>query len=170
MRQSPHLNHYHWLIRDRVERGERPEQARANALREFGNVGMVKEVTRDMWGWTSLERFAQDLRGGARMLRKNPGFSLIAILTLALGIGANTAVFSVVNAVLLRSLPYPEPDRLVRLSHYLEGGDMADGADFLRWRDQAKAFEKIAAFTGGRIFLARSDACYEESALRSKRD
>ena len=89
----------------------------------------------------------QDLRFGLRMLLKNPGFTLIAALTLALGIGANTAIFSVVNAVLLRSLPYHDPDRLVLLSYYRERllSDYATGAEFLEWRAQAKAFELLAA-------------------------
>src|SRR4029434_1167601 len=71
-------------IRERIERGETPDEARANALREFGNVGLVKEVTREMWGWTTLERLFQDLFFGVRMLRKNPGFTTVAALTLAL--------------------------------------------------------------------------------------
>src|SRR5262247_3050539 len=90
----------------------------------------------------------QDLRYGMRMLRKSPGFTLVAVITLALGIGANTAIFSVVNAVLLRSLPYREPDRLVMLSYYRarEGARFAAGSHYLDWRDQAKAFEQIAAY------------------------
>ncbi len=84
----------------------------------------------------------QDLRFGVRMLRRNPGFTIVAVLTLALGTGAITAIFSVVNAVLLRPLPYRDPDRLVLVPN-------ARGPDFLRWRDQSKAFEAIAAFNFG---------------------
>src|SRR5262249_7800589 len=106
-------SHLDEAIRDRVERGETPEQARANALREFGNVGLVKEVAREMRGWSTLERMFQDLRFGARMLRKNPGFTLTAALSLALGIGANTAIFSILDATLLKLLPVKEPEALV---------------------------------------------------------
>ncbi|MBL8169972.1 MAG: ABC transporter permease [Acidobacteria bacterium] len=141
-------SHLDEAIRDRIARGEAPDEARANALREFGNVGLVKEVTREMWGWAWVEQLLQDLRFGLRMLRKNPGFSLIAILTLALGIGATTAIFSVVNAVLLRSLPYHEPDRLVLLSYYRERvlNDYANAAEYLEWRTQTKAFAQMAAY------------------------
>src|SRR5215470_9041393 len=99
-------------ISDRMERGETAEQARANALIEFGNVGLVKEVMREMWGWALLERSGQDLRFGLRMLWKNKGFTAVATLSLALGIGANTAIFSLVDAALLKTLPVKNPEKL----------------------------------------------------------
>ncbi len=142
-------SHLDEAIRDRIERGESPDEARAHALREFGNVSLVKEVTREMWGWAWLEQLLQDLRFGLRMLRKNPGFSLLAILTLALGIGATTAIFSVVNAVLLNPFAYPEAERIMFLSSSrLSEPDSSNAIsypNFLDWQKQQTTFSHLAA-------------------------
>ncbi len=153
--------HLRMAAQERAESGESAEQARASAVREFGNVLMVKEVTRNMWGFAWLETLMQDFRYGLRMLARSPGFTGIAIITLALGIGANTAVFSVVNGILLQPLPYKDPDRLVMLweAHRHFGERLAFSyPNFRDFRDQNHAFEEMAAFTLLTLHLAGRSA------------
>jgi predicted permease len=104
--------HLRMAVRDRVERGETLVEARATAAKEFGNVPLVKDVTRETWGWQWLESGLQDLKYALRRLLKSPGFTIAAIATLALGIGANTAIFELLDAVLLQSLPLRNPQEL----------------------------------------------------------
>jgi putative ABC transport system permease protein len=107
--------HLKMAAADRVERGQDPRDAAAAARREMGNLSQIQEATRDVWGRRWLENAAQDLRYALRTFRRNPSFALVAILSLTLGIGANTALFRVVNAVRLQSLPVTDPETLVEI-------------------------------------------------------
>jgi len=132
------------------ESGLTPDAARYAARRALGNTTSLKETMREIWGWTSLDRFAQDLRYGFRTLRRSPGFTAVAVLTLALGIGANTAIFSVTDAVLLRPLPYPDAKRLIRV--WQSEPKMAEGRmgtappEFAAYRDRTRAFSSVAGY------------------------
>jgi predicted permease len=143
--------------RERAERGEKKEEAEHAARREFGNVELVKEVTRDNWGWRWLRDVADDARHGLRVLRKNPGFTAVAVLTLALGIGANTAIFTLIDAVMLKSLPVANPKQLYRLGDNnnccVMVGTQNDGSFVLYsyplyedLRDHTPEFTELAAF------------------------
>jgi putative ABC transport system permease protein len=129
----------------------RTGMANTEALRRvrlhFGGVEQVKEECRDVWGVRVLETLVQDLRYGWRVLRKSPGFTAVALLTLALGIGANTAIFSVLYGILLRPLPYKDAARLVVLSETTPKVGMVSVSypDFVDWRAQNSVFSKMAA-------------------------
>jgi len=134
---------------DNIERGMSPEAARYAALRKFGNVTRVKEETREVWSMVWLEQLLEDVRFGLRMLRKSPGFTAVAALTLALGIGANTYIFSVVDALVFRPMEFADPGRLVALwerppSAGVDRNELAP-ANFLDWKAQNHVFDHIAA-------------------------
>src|SRR5215470_8184799 len=146
-------------IEENIVRGMTPEEARYAAIRSFGGVERVKEESRDERGIRLLEELRQDLRYGARMLRKNPGFTLIAVLTLALGIGANTAIFSLVNTILLRPLPVREPQRLVSVfPTILRTGEALAFSypNYVDVRDRNDVFSDLAAFHITGMSLSRN--------------
>jgi hypothetical protein len=133
---------------EQLQSGMTADDAQAAARRRFGNTTYLKEESYIAWGWEWLEDPAQDVRYGLRVLRKSPGFTAVAVLTLALGIGANTAIFSIVDAVLLRSLPYPDPNQLVLMFNVpLKEPDALSGIsyrDFTECREQTRVFSEMA--------------------------
>ncbi len=141
--------HIEMRAEENVRRGMTPEEARREAERRFGGLTRMKERGYEVRGGRWLESFWRDCRYGARSLRKSPGFTLVAVLTLALGIGATTAIFSVMNAVLLRPLPYPDAGRLVYVGQQYRSGLMGAGEPkFLFWREQSRSFEAMACYSG----------------------
>ncbi|HYO84698.1 MAG TPA: ABC transporter permease, partial [Bryobacteraceae bacterium] len=136
---------------DREAAGLSADQAKYAALRAFGNTAIVKEDVREVWTWTALHSFARNVRFAMRMLFKNPGFAAVAITTLALGIGANTAIFTVVNGLLIRPLPYNEPDALVVPSTIFKRSNSDRGsvsyADIRDWKSQTHLLTAVAAAT-----------------------
>lgn len=134
-------------MRDRMERGENLDEAARSAHREFGNIGLVKEVTRGVRSWTATERLCQDLSYGWRMLRRSPGFTALAVIMLGVALGASSIMFSVIDGVLLLPLPYKEPDRLVRLYSTDASGksQIVTEKDFVRWQRQNHSFESLVA-------------------------
>jgi predicted permease len=135
-----------------IRAGMTPDEARRQAFVRFGGVERVKEQTRDEFRPALFEDFLRDVQYGARLLRRTPAFAAVAILTLALGIGAATAVFSVVDGVLLRPLPYPDPDRLVRLFQVDASGrrnNTVSEPNFLDWQRNARSFAFMAELSPG---------------------
>ena len=135
---------------ERRANGLAADEARAAATRDFGNVLRVREETRDAWGWASAERLFQDMRSATRMIRRDRAFAAVAVLTLALGIGAITAILNVVHALVIRSLPLADADRLVVLYATTPSReifrDTTSFHDFSAWKLQSHAFDDAAAY------------------------
>jgi predicted permease len=144
--------HLEQQVAENIGSGMSQAEARSAALRRFGNPTLVRDQARSTWSWSWLERSVRDIRYGARTLRRSPGFSLIAILVMALGIGATTSLFTIVRAVLLKPLPFRDPDKLVMVYEHFRtslGGDgfnVVSPADFRDWREQTHGFQDMAAW------------------------
>ena len=144
------------------EDGKSPEEARYAALRAFGNPALIREQTRAIWSWNWLESLARDLRLSLRALRRTPGFTIIAIVVMALGIGANVALFTIVRGVLLKPLPFQDPDRLAMLYEWglhendAEGYNTVSGGMYAEWKKQNQSFSNLALVRGSRVGLSGS--------------
>src|ERR1700730_9838578 len=147
--------HLEQQIGENIARGMSREEARYTAIRAFGNPTFLKEETRDSWGWIWLEYLAQDFRYGLLTLRKNLGFTAVAVLTLALGIGANTAIFQLIDALRLRAIPVKEPQQLVTVQladktgirgHQTTGYSVLTSAIWEKLRDNQDIISGVAAW------------------------
>jgi predicted permease len=150
--------------------GISPEEARYAAQRQFGNLTLLREASRDMWGFRSLEALGQDLRYGVRMMIKNPGFTAVAVLTLAFGIGANTAIFSLINILLLKPLSGREPERLVGI--YSRDTTRADDyrvfsyPNYADLRAQREVFDDVLANTLTSVGVTEGDTTRRKIVLK----
>jgi putative ABC transport system permease protein len=152
--------HLEEKVEELVAGGMPRKEAAAAARRAFGNVTLAEEDGREVWRWPRVENMIEDVRYGLRVLRKSPGFTAVAVMTLALGIGANTAIFSVVNAVLFRPLPFRDPGRLMVVWHTPPQKSfpgvtkfVVSPANYLDWRDQNHVFEQMSAVGFGNFNL-----------------
>jgi len=145
-------------IQDNIERGMSQEDARSAALRKFGNVARIKEDTREVWTIVWLERFKQDVRFALRVLRKSPGFTIVAIVTLALAIGANAVVFSVMNAFLLHPLNVPQADSLYQIERGRDKNGRQSYPDYIDLRDRNSSFEDLVAYDIAQVGLDAGDS------------
>lgn len=139
--------HLEQLVKENVQTGMNPTEARYAAEKEFGNVGSYKEECRDSWGVRTLQNILQDSRFGIRQLKKAPGFTALVVLTLAIGIGSVTAIYSLVYSTILKPLPYPNSEQLVVLNETQMPGpqiQMVSSATYLHWKEQATHIESIA--------------------------
>lgn len=148
--------HLSMATRDRIENGETPQAAEQSALREFGNRTLVQEVTRQMWGWSRLERIWQDVRYALRTMRRAPGFTAVVVFSLALGTGANTAIFSLINVLMPRQLPVHEPGQLVELLKQYPGDPRLNGfspGEYRYLRDHNDVFSGLVATSANRASI-----------------
>ena len=136
-------SHIEIEIDENIERGMSPTEARRAARLKFGSIATAREESREAWGFVWLETTFLDLRYAVRSLCQNPGFTAVVVVSLALGIGANTAVFSVVNAILLRPLPYEDPERIVLINSGWYKPP-ASPADYQAWEEENQVFERMA--------------------------
>ena len=158
--------HLEMATEDYMRRGMSERDARAAALRNFGGVIQMKESYRELRGLPFIETFVQDARYGVRALLRSKGFAAAALLTLALGIGANSAIFSVVNAVLLRPLNYPDPERIVQMHRAVEGyQSRTTGRRYMFWRDNMKSVEAVAAWRTTAFDVATADTAEHVDAV-----
>lgn len=152
---------------ERMERGETAGEAEENARRALGNEALVKEVTREMWGWTALERMVRDAVYALRQMKRSPGFAAVATLSLALGIGANSAIFSILNALLFKSLPVAAPEELFDLHQQSRAATLPQRFSypmFLRLRDAGSEAEGVAAMARPLRIQAMLDTARSEEA------